>query len=143
MRKATYQKRQPGEPFFAVFNLNTTHESRIHRSVTKLNHNPEQVPLPPYHLATPEMKHDWAHYYDQIERMDQKVGKLLRELEEAGLADNTIVFYYSDHGGAIGAASGLSMMPACAYHLLSVFLRNMHTWRQVNLVPEQIKLFPL
>jgi hypothetical protein len=48
------------------------------------------------------MRHDWAQYYDKVEEMDTQVGELLRELEEEGLAENTIVFYYSDHGGVLG-----------------------------------------
>ncbi|WP_114778560.1 sulfatase-like hydrolase/transferase [Botryobacter ruber] len=99
--KATYKNRQPGQPFFAIFNLSVSHESSIHRQAATLKHDPEKVQLPPYHPATPEMKHDWALYYDKVQAMDQQVGKLLRELEEAGLAENTIVFYYSDHGGVL------------------------------------------
>ena len=33
--------------------------------------------------------------------MDEQAGDLLAELERAGVADNTIVFYFSDHGGAL------------------------------------------
>jgi hypothetical protein len=47
------------------------------------------------------VRHDWAQYYDRVENMDTEVGMLLRELEDAGLSDNTIVFYYSDHGGVL------------------------------------------
>ncbi len=102
--QATYKNRKPGQPFFAVFNLGVSHESSIHKSIPtdSLHHNPEKVPIPPYHPRTPEMKHDWAQYYDKIETMDTQVGELLQELEAAGLADSTIVFYYSDHGGVLG-----------------------------------------
>jgi arylsulfatase A-like enzyme len=102
--KATYKNRKPGQPFFAVFNLNVSHESGIHTSVPteKLKHDPEKVKLPPYHPATPEMKHDWAQYYDKLEEMDRQAGALLKELEAEGLAGNTIVFYYSDNGGILG-----------------------------------------
>jgi hypothetical protein len=48
------------------------------------------------------MRHDWAQYYDKVEDMDSQAGELLAELEESGLADNTIVFYYADHGGVLG-----------------------------------------
>lgn len=99
---ATYKKRQPNQPFFAVFNLFVSHESSIHQPVAKLRHDPEKVPLPPYHPATPEFKRDWAQYYDKVETMDGQFGKLLTELKEAGLADNTIVFYYADNGGVLG-----------------------------------------
>lgn len=100
-RTASYKNRRPGQPFFAVFNLTTTHESSLHQPVAQLQHDPEQVPIPPYHPRTPEMKHDWAQYYDKITAMDAQAGKLLQELEAAGLADSTIVFYYSDHGGVL------------------------------------------
>jgi N-sulfoglucosamine sulfohydrolase len=102
--KAHYRNRAGGQPFFAIFNLTTSHESSIHTSIPsdQLRHRPEQVVLPPYHPDTPEMRHDWAQYYDKVEEMDAQVGALLQELEEEGLADNTIVFYYSDHGGVLG-----------------------------------------
>lgn len=99
---ATYKNRKPGQPFFAVFNITISHESSLHQPVDQLRHDPEQVPIPPYHPKSPEMRHDWAQYYDKIEEMDLRVGEILQELEDAGLADSTIVFYYSDHGGVLG-----------------------------------------
>ena len=99
---ATYRNRPEGKPFFAVFNFTTSHESSIHEPIDRLMHDPEKVPIPAYHPRTPEMKHDWAQYYDKVTMMDAQVGKVLQELEKQGLADNTIVFYYSDHGGVLG-----------------------------------------
>ncbi len=100
---AHYKNRPEGKPFFAVFNTTISHESSIHKWIPneELRHNPDEVPLPPYHPATPEMKHDWAQYYDKVEDMDTQIGKWLKELEDAGLAENTIVFYYGDHGGVV------------------------------------------
>lgn len=122
--KATYKNRKPGQPFFAVFNIGTSHESSIFGAEARqqlaagrtgnsqgsvnlpaekpLLHDPEKAPVPPYLPATSEMKHDWALYYDKIQQMDTEVGSLLKELEEAGLAENTIVFYYGDNGGVLG-----------------------------------------
>jgi arylsulfatase A-like enzyme len=101
--QAHYKNRKEGQPFFAVFNTTISHESSIHKSIPneELRHNPEEVPIPPHHPATPEMKHDWAQYYDKVEDMDAQIGEWLKELDEAGLAENTIVFYYGDHGGVI------------------------------------------
>lgn len=99
--KATYKNRNAGQPFFAVYNLGITHESKIHNKVNKLKHNSENVPLPPYHPSTPEIKHDWALFYDNIEKMDNQVGELLKELDDAGLSENTIVFFYGDNGGVM------------------------------------------
>ncbi len=101
--KAHYKNRPAGKPFFAVFNLMTSHESSIHKSIPteQLRHDPSKVVLAPYHPNTPEMRHDWAQYYDIIEDMDKEVGALLKELEESGLAENTIVMYYGDNGGVL------------------------------------------
>ena len=101
--KAHYKNRAEGQPFFAVFNTTISHESSIHTSIPteELRHSPDEVFIPPHHPATPEMKHDWAQYYDKVEDMDTQIGKWLQELDDAGLAENTIVFYYGDHGGVI------------------------------------------
>lgn len=102
-KKAHYKNRADGQPFFAVFNTAISHESCIHKFIPneKLRHSPEKVFIPPHHPATPEMKHDWAQYYDKVEDMDSWIGNKLKELADAGLAENTIVFYYGDHGGVI------------------------------------------
>ena len=100
-KKATYKNRAEGQPFMAVFNLNVSHESRIHKTEQTLKHDPAKVKLPPYHPDTPEIRHDWAQYYDKVTEMDRQAGQLLAELEQAGLAEDTIVFYYSDHGGVL------------------------------------------
>lgn len=101
---ATYKNRKSGQPFFSVFNIAISHESQLHNNIPNvdLKHDPEKVPIPPYHPRTPEMKHDWAQYYDRIQQMDERVGEILKELDASGSAENTIVFYYSDHGGVLG-----------------------------------------
>lgn len=100
---AHYKNREPGQPFFAVFNSGLSHESRIHSRIPdeELRYDPQEVPLPPYHPDTPAIRRDWAEYYDHIESMDTWVGERLQELEESGEAENTIVFYYGDHGGVL------------------------------------------
>jgi len=104
-RTAHYKNRPEGKPFFAIFNLMQSHESSVNRwqgtPVGKLHHKPEDVTLPPYIPDSPQARYDWAVYFDAVEQMDSVVGTLLKELDESGLADNTIVFYYSDHGGVL------------------------------------------
>ena len=100
-REAHYRNRTPGQPFFAVFNITVSHESSIHKQQPETRHDPAQVLLPPYHPDTPDIRQNWAQYYDKVEDMDTQVGEILDELEENGLAGDTIVFYYSDHGGVI------------------------------------------
>ncbi|MEZ6094746.1 MAG: sulfatase-like hydrolase/transferase [Pirellulaceae bacterium] len=60
---------------------------------------PEAVALPGYVPDLPEVRADFAIYHDIMTHLDQQVGQLLNELEALGLADETIVFYFSDHGG--------------------------------------------
>lgn len=100
---AHYRNRAANQPFFAVFNFQSSHESQVAPKPGKSSFRvpPETIPLPPYHPDTPEIRRDWANYYDQMTIMDQQVGKVLQELEEQGLAEDTIVFYYGDHGGAL------------------------------------------
>ncbi|MBQ0734681.1 sulfatase-like hydrolase/transferase [Aquimarina celericrescens] len=100
-KTATYKNRPEGQPFFAIFNLHDTHESRLHRDSIPRNHRLEDIKLYPYHPDTPEMRSDYAVYYDRLQDLDTKVGKILDELEKEGLSENTIIFYYSDHGGAV------------------------------------------
>ena len=101
--EAHYKNRTPGQPFFAVFNTMITHEISLFHEKTEeeLRHSPAEVDLPPYHPDTPELRRQWAQYYDAVEEMDAWVGEKLRELEESGEAENTIVFYYADHGGVL------------------------------------------
>lgn len=110
--KAHWKNRPEGKPFFAIFNLTVTHESQIRASEAAYQkntkrlkpeefHDPAQAPVPPYHPDTPLVRKDWARYYDNITAMDYQVADLLKELDDAGLSDETIVFYYSDHGAGV------------------------------------------
>lgn len=96
--RAHWKNRKGGRPFFAVFNIGVTHESQIRKRPHTLRHDPAKVRVPAYHPDIPEVRQAWAQYYDQMTEMDAIAGRHLRELEEAGLADDTIVFYYGDHG---------------------------------------------
>jgi arylsulfatase A-like enzyme len=129
--KAHWRHREdPSQPFFSIFNMEITHESQIwmtrksnlrfksgFEDLTtptedwkgilegddrpKLTVSPQAVPLPPYLVDDLATRTDAARVYSNIEIMDQQVGFLLDQLEEDGLLDNTIIFFYSDHGGPL------------------------------------------
>ena len=101
-REATYRNRAEGQPFFHIANFSTTHESSLHRGSVAENHDPAVVQLAPFHPDTPAARNDYAVYYDRLQDMDAQAGALLDQLEEDGLAESTVVFYYADHGGALG-----------------------------------------
>ena len=98
--KAHWKNRPAGKPFMAVFNLMTTHESQNFKKVPG-KVTPEAVRVPAYLPDTPAIRQDIASYYNLMEVMDGQVGKFLAELDEAGLSEDTIVFYYSDNGGVL------------------------------------------
>ncbi len=102
----------PDQPFFAVFNQTITHESNIgtlfendevlrKRLEPQTPHAPDRLDVPPYFPDTPVIRRHWAHYFDLITMMDHWVGALLQQLEEDGLADNTLVFFFSDNGAGL------------------------------------------
>lgn len=97
-RNAHWKNRNPGQPFFAIFNHTTSHESQVRRRPHTPIHDPSKAPLPAYHPDTPESRRDWAQYYDKLTEMDAQAGANLKEIEEARLAEDTIIFYYGDHG---------------------------------------------
>lgn len=101
--EAHYKNRKEGQPFFAVFNTEISHESSLFpvKPKNELRHQPEDVTLPPYHPDTEKLRWQWAQYYDEVEDMDSWVGEKLHELEERGEVDNTIIFYYGDNGGVL------------------------------------------
>ena len=105
--KAHWKNRPIDKPFFAVFNYTGCHESGIasegkYKTVTKglKPHDRDVVvkALPPYYPDTPIVRDDWGRYYDVITAMDRWVAEKLKELDDSGLADDTIVIYWSDHG---------------------------------------------
>ena len=94
------------QPFFSVFNLQVTHESQIFpsspaRKGKPLVTDPARILVPPYYPDTPAVRQELARMYDNIADMDSQVGDILRQLEADGLADNTVVFYWSDHGDGV------------------------------------------
>lgn len=97
--------RGDGQPFFSVINYTITHESRIRVPLDKDPvKDPASVELPPYYPDTPLVRRDMARYLDNIETMDSQVGEALARLERDGLADNTIVIFWSDHGRGLPRA---------------------------------------
>jgi len=98
-----WEFQQKEKPFFAVYNYTICHESQIRNKIAAKDriHDPATVRVPAYHPDTPEVRKDWAQYHDRITMMDAMVGKALGALERSGQADNTIIFYWGDHGSGM------------------------------------------
>lgn len=108
--RAHWRKRKDkDQPFFSVFNFTGCHESGIageakYRSVTEVL-DPSQrqdayalSTFPPYYPDTPRAREDWKRNYELITAMDHWAGELIAQLKEDGLYDNTVIFFWSDHG---------------------------------------------
>lgn len=85
------------QPFYAQLNFHETH--RKYNAPAKAD--PSKVVLPPYYPDSPVTRADWAQYLDSATELDRKVGLVLRQLEQDGLADNTVVVFFGDNGASM------------------------------------------
>lgn len=95
-------RRADDQPFFSVFNFTVTHESGMWASEDDtLTTDPDAVSVPPYIPDTDSVRRQLARHYDNIAEMDRRVGEILDQLEDDGLADETVVIFWSDHGDGL------------------------------------------
>jgi len=98
--QAHWRNRKPGQPFFSVFNFGASHEFGLHQR-KPLTTDPTKVRVPAYLPDTAEVRADIAQYFDSVTEADRRIGELLADLAKDELTEDTIIFYYSDHGGAL------------------------------------------
>ena len=113
-KTASYNSPERGDrPFFAVFNTTCCHMGRIRtfhvdgrRDYTTEGINPRQLIIPPYLPDLPEVRLDYAADLEGVQDVDGWLGYFLDDLKTKGLDDNTIVFFFSDHGGCLPRGKG-------------------------------------
>ena len=127
---AHWRNRKENQPFFSVFNFTQTHESGLFEpygfkkeetrhyregdttytwesgQMTEAEtavHLPKDTKfdIPPYLPDTEIVRRDLWKMYNNIAEMDKQVGAVLQQLEDDGLLEDTIVFFYGDHGGPL------------------------------------------
>ncbi|MFK7811662.1 MAG: sulfatase [Maribacter sp.] len=92
--------RKEGQPFFSVFNFSVCHESQIWaRGNDQLLISPSKVKVPPYFPDNDIIRHDIAVNYSNLKRLDNQIGQIITGLKRDGLYENSIIFFYGDHGG--------------------------------------------
>jgi N-sulfoglucosamine sulfohydrolase len=96
-----WRERKPGQPFFAVVNTTSSHESSAHGEAKNLRNDPAKMQLASYHPDLPAIRRSHAQYADAVENMDRDIRTTLDALKADGLYDDTIVIYNSDHGGVM------------------------------------------
>lgn len=109
-KKASYKNRKKGQPFFHVENHTVTHEGSLHFDQISIDETPdetlEHIRVFPYHPNTKTFRYSYHHFQNQHILADQQMGKFIEELEEEGLMENTIIFYFGDHGGVLPRSKG-------------------------------------
>lgn len=111
---ADWSHRRPGQPFFAVFNFEDSHQSRtmtlpyaryqkqvLDQLEPAIRTPDEGFDVPPFYRDSPAMRKQLARVYNSITLTDQKIGRLLQRLENEGLRENTIIWFFADHGEGI------------------------------------------
>ena len=122
--KATWSGRKDkNQPFFSVFNYAASHQSRtmsmpfawykkyVWDYLPKEDRiGDDAFEMPPFYKDTPEMRKQFARVYNSIKLTDNRIGKLLKKLEDDGLTENTIIFFYADHGEGMprGKTNGIN-----------------------------------
>ena len=109
--KATWRNRpNKAMPFFHMQSFADSHESRLHfplkQMETPTKTSPDDVMLQPYFPDTPIMRYTKARYYDRIRVIDSQVGKIVNQLKEDGILEDTFIFYFGDHGGVMPRSKG-------------------------------------
>ncbi len=108
-KSATWKNRREGQPFFHVYNLHDSHESRIHFTEEEMQKHPTKtntVEVQSNHPDTELFKYTNAFYRDKMVHIDKQLGAVVKELEEEGLLESTIIFYFGDHGGVLPGSKG-------------------------------------
>ncbi|MHC4740994.1 MAG: sulfatase-like hydrolase/transferase [Planctomycetota bacterium] len=96
-----WRYRKAGQPFFAVENTTSSHESRAHGNADNTRNDPKKMKLHSYHPDLPTIRKSYAKYADAVENMDNDIKTTLDALKEDGLYEDTIIIYCSDHGGVM------------------------------------------
>jgi arylsulfatase A-like enzyme len=92
--KGDWTERKPGQPFFGQITLwGGKNSGRVDDPLDEA-----RVKIPPYYPDTAEYRRQYALHYDQIRKTDLEVGEIIDRLKKDGLYDNTIIFFFSDHG---------------------------------------------
>ncbi|MFH4966788.1 sulfatase [Gaetbulibacter sp. M240] len=153
-KSAGWWKRDPKQPFFSVFNLMDSHQSRTmttpyetyKKSVLdelpqELHISEDSFNMPPIYNDTPEMRKQFARVYNSIALTDYKIGQILERLEKEGLRESTIIFSFADHGEGMprGKTNGINygyQVPFIAW--FPEKYKHLSPWKKSGIVKELI-----
>lgn len=96
------------QPFFSFINVGPSHEGSVNNDTRYIESiagipsenlvDPNKVTVPPYYPDNEQSREVWSRYYNVLQAMDKNVGQVLDSLEADGLMEETIIFFFGDHG---------------------------------------------
>ncbi|WP_025763292.1 sulfatase family protein [Dyadobacter tibetensis] len=152
--QAGWWKRSPGQPFFAVFNIMDSHQSRtmtdsypqyvkeVLDQMPKEEHIGEKdFKMPPFYKDSPEMRKQMARVYNAIHLTDNKIAAILDRLEQDNLRDSTIIFFFADHGEGIprGKTNGINLGYRVPFVLwIPPMYAHLNPWGKQGIITEEL-----
>ena len=104
---ADLERRRSDEPFFSVLSVQPPHSPYVAPPEFLERYSAEEIVLrpnvPPVERFRSEARESLAGYYAMIEDLDANVGRVIETLARTGLAENTYVVFFSDHGDMHGS----------------------------------------
>lgn len=101
------QPERQQRPFFAVLSVQPPHDPYVAPEEWMRRHTPGQIVLRPNVPDVPRVvdraRRQLAGYYAMIENLDWNLGRIRAALAAAGLADDTHLMFFSDHGDQFGS----------------------------------------
>lgn len=88
------------QPFFGQIQMHGGKEifSATFKEKVKTPVDRSKIKLPPYLPHHPAIIEEYANHLDAIQITDDKVGDIINKLRDTNALDNTIIFFFSDHG---------------------------------------------
>ncbi len=101
-----FEARPKDRPFFLHVGYHDPHRPYLPGERYPDHNKRSDVTVPSFLPDSPGVRKDLAHYYEAIERLDARVGRFLKLLDEYGLAQNTLLIFTSDQGMPFPGAKG-------------------------------------
>jgi len=135
-----WSQRKPGQSFFSQVQIHYPHRAFSRDSLFPVDQN--AVHLPPYYPDHRIARQDWALYLETIQILDREAGKILARLDEEGLADNTVVFFFGDQGRCMMRAKQFMYDGGIHTPLIIRYPGEMHKGADKDILVSNVDLAP-
>lgn len=93
-------RKDKSQPFFGQIQLKGGKHIFSSKFKEKVKHpiDRKKIKLPPYYPNDPIVIEQWARYLESLQITDREVGDIIQRLKDDGELENTLVFFFADHG---------------------------------------------